>query len=157
MLKKVMLLNCLVEALRKWPPTIGTDRVCTIPFTIQPTKPDEKPVYLKPGDIIWLPSNGIHYDPKYWPNPHKFDPERFSDENKHAIQPYTYFPFGLGPRNCIGSRFALLEIKTIYFHILKNFEIVVTEKTQIPLTISKKSVNLAGENGIWLGLKPRKV
>lgn len=53
-------------------------------------------------DIIWIPVAGIHRDEQYYPNSLKFDPERFSDENKNKIQPFTYLPFGSGPRNCIG-------------------------------------------------------
>ena len=44
----------------------------------------------------------IHHDPKIYENHDKFDPERFSDENKHKIKPSTFIPFGFGPRNCIG-------------------------------------------------------
>lgn len=47
--------------------------------------------------------NCIHMDEKFYPNPEVFDPERFSDENKHKIQPFTFMPFGMGPRNCIGK------------------------------------------------------
>nr|XP_022908458.1 cytochrome P450 9e2-like [Onthophagus taurus]XP_022908459.1 cytochrome P450 9e2-like [Onthophagus taurus] len=143
------------ETLRKWPPAVGSDRVCNETFTIEPKNPGEKAITLQKGDIIWFPTNAIQRDPKYYPNPDKFDPERFSDENKHNIKPYTYLPFGLGPRNCIGSRFALLELKTIFFHLLRNFDLVVTEKTQIPLKLSKKSFNMIAENGMWIGLKPR--
>lgn len=46
---------------------------------------------------------GIQMDPEYYPNPDKFDPDRFSDENKSAVDPYTFLPFGIGPRNCIGN------------------------------------------------------
>ncbi|XP_063915549.1 cytochrome P450 9e2-like [Zophobas morio] len=143
------------ESLRKWPNPIAVDRVCTKPYTIEPKYPDEKPVHLETKAVIWLPTFGIHRDPQYYPDPKRFDPERFSDENRANIKPYTYLPFGSGPRNCIGSRFALLETKTLYFYILSHFEIVPVEKTQIPLVISKKQFNLTAENGFWLGLKRR--
>lgn len=45
----------------------------------------------------------IHRDPQYFQNPNKFDPERFSEENRHLIDLMTYMPFGYGPRNCIGK------------------------------------------------------
>lgn len=45
----------------------------------------------------------IHSDPEYYPEPEKFIPERFNEENKKNITPYTYFPFGDGPRTCIGE------------------------------------------------------
>lgn len=44
----------------------------------------------------------LHYDENYFPDPEKFIPHRFSDENKGNIKPFTYMPFGVGPRNCIG-------------------------------------------------------
>lgn len=58
---------------------------------------------MKPGEGLWLPIYAIHRDPQYYPNPKKFDPERFSDENKGNINPLAYLPFGVGPRNCIGK------------------------------------------------------
>ncbi|KAJ3645296.1 hypothetical protein Zmor_022962 [Zophobas morio] len=143
------------ETLRKWPNAVASDRVCTKPYTIEPKYPDEKPVHLKIKDAVWFPVFGIHRDPQYYPEPERFDPERFNDENKVNISPYTYMPFGVGPRNCIGSRFALLETKTLFFYILSHFEIVPVEKTQIPLVLSKKQLNMAAENGFWLGLKRR--
>lgn len=97
----------------------------------------------------------LHRDPKYFPNPEKFDPERFSDENKHKIVPFSYVPFGSGPRNCIASRFALLEIKTLFVYLLSKLDFIVIEKTQIPIKISKTQFNMATEKGIWLGMKPR--
>lgn len=58
---------------------------------------------LKSGDIIYNLVNSLHMDPKYYPNPDVFDPDRFSDENKHKINPFAFTPFGAGPRNCIGK------------------------------------------------------
>lgn len=55
------------------------------------------------GDLILIPVIGIHLDPKYFADPDKFDPERFNDNNKRNILPYSYIPFGVGPRNCIGK------------------------------------------------------
>ncbi|XP_017770162.1 PREDICTED: cytochrome P450 9e2-like [Nicrophorus vespilloides] len=144
------------ETLRKWPSAIAADRVCVKPYTIPAVKESEKPVHLKVGDILWLPIIALHYDSEYYPNPDTFDPDRFSEENKHNINSSTYLPFGIGPRNCIGSRFALMETKTIFFHILSKFEITVVKETVVPIQINKKQFNILAEGGWWLGLKPRK-
>ncbi|KAI2474032.1 hypothetical protein C4B38_000117 [Diabrotica virgifera virgifera] len=125
----------LSETLRKWPNMPVVERVCTKPLTIPPVLPHEKPLHIKVGQLITIVSYGFHRDPKYFPNPEVFDPERFSAENKEDIKQYTYIPFGLGPRNCIGARFALMETKLFFFYILKNFKIVPTNKTEIPLVI----------------------
>ncbi|XP_017782407.1 PREDICTED: cytochrome P450 9e2-like [Nicrophorus vespilloides] len=143
------------ETLRKWPSGIVTDRVCVKPYTIPSTRSNESAVHLKVGDHVWLPIAGLNYDEKYFPDPKVFSPERFSEENRHDIDPSTYCPFGLGPRNCIGSRFALMEVKTLFFHILHKFEFTVVNKTVIPIEISKTQFNLNASSGYWLGLKPR--
>ena len=143
------------EALRKWPSSVAVDRVCTKPYTIEAKYPDERPLLLEKNAVVWLPIFGLHRDPNHYPEPECFDPERFNDRNKINIKPYTYLPFGSGPRNCIGSRFALLEIKTLFFYILSHFRIVPVEKTPIPLVISKKKFNLTAEKGFRLGLKRR--
>lgn len=58
---------------------------------------------MQPGEGIWIPIYAIHHDPQYFPEPKKFDPERFSDDNKSSINPLSFIPFGVGPRNCIGK------------------------------------------------------
>jgi cytochrome P450 family 6 len=58
---------------------------------------------LREGTPVYIPVMGIHYDPKYYPEPDKFDPERFTEENTNSRPHYTYFPFGEGPRICIGK------------------------------------------------------
>ncbi|CAH0564726.1 unnamed protein product [Brassicogethes aeneus] len=143
----------VAETLRKWPVVVAVDRICTKPYTIEPRTPEEKPISLEKNTVVLVPIFAIHRDPKFYPEPEKFDPERFSDENKNKIVPYTYLPFGAGPRNCIGSRFAILEIKVLFYHILSNFKIVPVEKTVIPLKLSKKSFNLMSDGGFWFGLE----
>jgi cytochrome P450 family 9 len=141
------------ETLRKWPASVLTDREVSKEFTIQPTKPGEKPLFLEKGIVCLLPIFAIHRDPRFYPEPEKFDPERFNNENKHKINPTMYMPFGAGPRNCIGSRFALLEAKLIMFHLLKKFQVVTVGKTPVPLVLDKVQINLDAEGGMWLGLK----
>lgn len=92
-----------LETLRKWTPGFQTDRVCVKEYTIKPVRPDEIPCMIPKEMQVFIPIRAIHYDAKYFPNPNKFDPERFSEHNKRTIIPGSYMPFGVGPRNCIGK------------------------------------------------------
>ncbi|XP_059622551.1 cytochrome P450 9e2-like [Phlebotomus argentipes] len=141
------------ESLRYWPPGIALDRLCVEPYIM---KVDGKSYEMKVGESILIPVVSLHHDPKYFPNPSKFDPERFNEENKYKITPFTYLPFGVGPRNCIGSRFALMETKAILYHILTKFTFEVSEKTQVPLKLAKAGLQVQPERGFWVNLKPRR-
>lgn len=100
-LQKMKYLDMVVaESLRKWPPSFVIERQCTKPYTV--VENDGREVHIPKDEVVYVPVTGIHHDPEYYPNPEKFDPERFSDENKANIQSFTYLPFGSGPRNCIG-------------------------------------------------------
>jgi len=66
-----------------------------------------------------LPQWAVHRDPRWWDNPEIFRPERFASD---ADWPeYAYFPFGGGPRHCIGMRFARMEMKTVLATILSKY------------------------------------
>ncbi|KAG5671810.1 hypothetical protein PVAND_001985 [Polypedilum vanderplanki] len=153
-IQKMKYLDAVIsETLRKWPGAPVTDRICVKDYEL---KYDNKCIKFEANKTIMLiPIWSIHRDPKYYQNPDKFDPERFNDENKKLIDPDTYLPFGVGPRNCIGSRFALMEIKTIFYYLLLNFSIEVTEKTQIPLEFEKTPFAIKPKKGIWVELRPR--
>lgn len=141
------------ETLRKWPPVIAIDRHCTKSYVMETS--EGKKVQLNPGDGLWFPIHSLHHDPQYYPNPGKFDPERFSEENKGNINPNTYLPFGIGPRNCIGSRFALMEAKAIYFHLLSSFIIEPSPKTQNPIKLKNESFSSVPEKGNWVQFRAR--
>ncbi|EAT41567.1 AAEL006815-PA [Aedes aegypti] len=142
------------ESLRKWPPGIVADRYCTKDYQF---KDGPGSFLIEKGTSLWIPTIAIHNDPRYYPNPDKFDPERFSDENKSKINPAAYIPFGVGPRNCIGSRLALMEMKSVVYYLLREFSFEPTEKTQIPLKLTMSGFTLQGEKGVWLEFKPRSI
>lgn len=142
------------ETLRKWPPAVQLDRLCVKDYEYNDG--DKYNFKIEKGTGLIFPTYGIHNDPKFYANPAKFDPERFNDENKGNIQPGTYLPFGIGPRNCIGSRFALMEAKAILYYMLLNFSIEPNENTQIPLKFNKSFLSMHTEKGLHLELKPRK-
>ncbi|EAA43283.1 AGAP012295-PA [Anopheles gambiae str. PEST] len=139
------------ETLRKWSPSPGTDRMCNQDYTI-PGDPD---IVIPKGATVFIPIAGLHYDPRFYPDPDRFDPERFNDENKHKIPLGAYLPFGIGPRNCIASRFALMEVKAIVYHILLNYELKRSERTSVPVKLAKGFSPLKPENGMYLKFNPR--
>ncbi|XP_014801689.1 PREDICTED: cytochrome P450 3A9-like [Calidris pugnax] len=111
-------------------------------------------VTIPKGTIVMIPPYTLHRDPEYWPNPEEFRPERFSKENKESIDPYTYLPFGAGPRNCIGMRFALLTLKVAVVALLQHFTFQTCKETQIPLKLKSQGL-LTPEKPIMLKLVPR--
>ncbi|XP_012230909.2 cytochrome P450 9e2-like [Linepithema humile] len=156
-LSKMVYMDMVVsETLRKYPPVLLIDRLCVKNYELPPSQPGYKSVTVKSNDVMMIPVYGLHHDPKYFPSPQKFDPERFSDENKDNIFPYTYLPFGHGPRKCIGNRFALMETKLLIAHLLRKFIIKTTEKTVEPVVFDKKEFTLKPVGGFWIGLEKRK-
>ncbi|XP_061377109.1 probable cytochrome P450 9f2 [Danaus plexippus] len=149
-------LDCVLnETSRKWSAALIMDRACTIPYELPPPREGLKPVQLQPGDVVYNMVNCIHMDPIYHPSPEKFEPERFSDENKHKIKPFTYMPFGMGPRICIGIRFAQLEIKILIFELLLNFKIVKCPKTMDPVVLKPDTFNIQPKDDSIVRFVPR--
>ncbi|KAJ8344911.1 hypothetical protein SKAU_G00291040 [Synaphobranchus kaupii] len=88
------------------------------------------------GTVVTVPTFALHRDPKLWESPETFKPERFSKDNKDSIDPYTFLPFGIGPRNCIALRFALLVMKLVVVKLLQNFDLETCKETELPLELS---------------------
>ncbi|XP_050684344.1 cytochrome P450 9e2-like isoform X2 [Leptidea sinapis] len=149
-------LECVLnEALRKWSVALALDRMCTKTYELPPPREGGKPYTMKPGDLLLCTVNSIHMDPKYFPDPKAFNPDRFLEENKHKIKPFTFLPFGAGPRNCIGIRFAMMELKVLLFHLVANFEIQKCEKTQDPAELAPLDLIIAAKGGSWVKFVPR--
>ncbi|CAO2630596.1 Cytochrome P450 3A31 [Lemmus lemmus] len=100
-------------------------------------------VFIPKGSIVMIPIFSLHRDPQYWPEPEEFRPERFSKEKKGSIDPYVYMPFGNGPRNCIGMRFALMNMKLALTKLLQNFSFQPCKETQV----RKKTISV--NNVLW--------
>lgn len=141
--------NFISETLRMYPPAVRTERRAAHDYKL----PDSDLVLPK-GTVVTIPVYSIHHDEEYWPEPEKFDPDRFLPENKQKQNPYAWQPFGHGPRNCIGMRFALMEAKAAIAHMVHNFDFAPCKKTHIPMVFSK-SGNLKPVDGMWLNVRAR--
>ncbi|XP_051018873.1 cytochrome P450 3A11-like [Acomys russatus] len=139
-----MVLN---ETLRIYPITNRIERVCKKDIEMEG-------VFIPKGSIVMAPSYALHHDPQHWPEPEEFRPERFSKENKSNIDPYVYLPFGNGPRNCIGMRFGLMNMKLALIKVLQDFSFQPCKETQIPLKLSRH-VLIKPEKPIVLKIVPR--
>uniref|UniRef100_T1J9Q9 Cytochrome P450 n=1 Tax=Strigamia maritima TaxID=126957 RepID=T1J9Q9_STRMM len=119
------------ETLRKYPPALRLDRICS--------EDDYKMngINIRKGIQVIIPVYAIHHNPEFYPNPNVFDPERFSPENKAKRNPFTYLFFGAGPRNCIAKRFALMEAKLVVVHMLYNYRFQTCKETEYPIKMYK--------------------
>jgi len=152
-INRMKYLNAVVnETLRLHPIASFIDRQCIKETELPPATSDGKPIRLKPGDFIWFPIFSLHRDPKYYPQPDKFDPERFVNGD---VDNSVYMPFGIGPRICIGNRFALMEAKVMLFYLLWRCDLEPDVKTRIPMVYSKKIPGPLPDNGFWLKLRAR--
>ena len=98
------LLSFLVftETLRKYPIFPLVDRLSCSDYEL-PAPKGKGTVTLPAGTGVFIPIFVLHHDKTYYPEPEKFDPDRFTEENINSRPKYTYIPFGEGPRICVGK------------------------------------------------------
>lgn len=113
----------LNESMRLFPPAWITDR--------QNVEDDNLGQFnIKKGTLIGVSFYELHRNPKYWENPEEFNPERFlGEQRKHSMQ--YFYPFGAGPRMCIGAGFAIYEMCLAISHIVERYKIVSVEETAL--------------------------
>lgn len=115
-LKKLKYLDCVIkEALRLCPSVPFIGRQTTKQFKLGNHE-------IPSGSVIFVLIYQLHRDSKIYPRPELFNPDRFLPENMIGRHPFAYVPFSAGPRNCIGQKFAMAEMKTILLHLIRNFE-----------------------------------
>ncbi|XP_043470023.1 uncharacterized protein LOC122503517 [Leptopilina heterotoma] len=148
--------RCVKESLRLYP------SVATIGRAV--TEDQQLKNYLIPaGSMINIHIFDLHRDPNYWPNPLVFDPDRFLPNNVQNRHPFAYVPFSAGSRNCIGQKFATLELKVLISHLLENFKMstnAITNEIKLiqdlvitpaePIRVKFTSIRVALVNGTCL-------
>nr|QEP99752.1 cytochrome CYP6AB51 [Glyphodes pyloalis] len=106
------------ESMRHFPALGHLMRVCTTKY-----KFSDIDLSIDPGVRVVVPVKALHMDPKYWDSPEEFCPERFHPDNLTIKQKSVYFPFGEGPRNCIGSRLGLMQSLAGLAAVLSRFSV----------------------------------
>lgn len=103
------------------------------------------------GDVIQPDIFSLHYDQELWgpESPHEFIPERHASKR----HPIAYMPFGQGPRNCLGMRFALMEIKLCLTHLLHHYTILMSDKTENSFKIRETLVIQPG--AVYIRIRKR--
>lgn len=145
-LKEMTYLEQVVnETLRKYPPIGNLFRVANEPYQLSSLN-----TVLEKGTTLMIPIYSIHHDPDIYPNPDQFDPDRFTPDAINGRHSHSFLPFGDGPRNCIGMRFGLLEVKFGVAQLLSRLRLTVNERTKVPLEIDPKSSLMEVKGNIWL-------
>ncbi|KAL0819292.1 hypothetical protein ABMA28_008529 [Loxostege sticticalis] len=117
--KEMSYLDCVFkEGMRLFPALGHLLRECTNQYTFK-----DLGFTIDPGVKATVPVKALHMDPKYWDNPEEFRPERFLPDQFTAKQKAVYFPFGEGPRNCIGSRLGLMQSLAGLAAVLSRFTV----------------------------------
>jgi cytochrome P450 len=109
-------MRAIKEAMRLYPPAYAVGRLAAADREIGR--------YTIPaGSFVVVSQYATHRHPRFWKNPEAFEPARFTPEREAARHPFAYFPFGAGPRSCIGARFAMLEATIAVAVLLQRFRL----------------------------------
>ena len=117
----------LREVLRLFPAINLLSRYCSETVTAS------NGVVIPKGCQVYIPIYNIQRNPVFWPNPDKFDPERFGPNAKVPYDSATFLAFGDGPRMCPGRQYSHIKIKMALISMLRDFKFVKTEETDVPL------------------------
>jgi cytochrome P450 family 6 len=139
------------ESLRKYPAAEVLLRKVERDYQVPGTKH-----IIEKGTNVYIPVFGIQRDPNIFPNPETFDPDRFTEENVAKRHPFSYLPFGEGPRNCIGARFGIMQTRLGIISVLRNFQVLSCADTPDTIQLKKRSFVVASEHDLIVQVKPAK-
>ncbi|GFY67265.1 cytochrome P450 4V2 [Trichonephila inaurata madagascariensis] len=107
------------------------------------------------GSNCFILISSLHKDKEVFPDPEKFDPDRYLPENFAKIPEYAYIPFSAGPRSCIGQKFAVMEMKTVISSILRNYTIESLDSRDKVLPMNQ--ITLHPSMHIRVRINPRRI
>ncbi|CAH0393419.1 unnamed protein product [Bemisia tabaci] len=150
-LQRMAYLECVIkETMRLFPALPVMARVAQQNTTLSDNS------FLPKGCTVVAFIYSLHRDPRYFPEPNRFWPERFLPENSGNRHPYSYIPFAAGARNCIGQKYAMLQMKTILSTVLREFRILPSQKMPNMDSIRLLMTStLRSKTGCWVRLQPR--
>lgn len=110
--------------------------------------------YLIPkGSLIEICTHVMHRNPRYFPDPTRFDPERFDTAAEKNLPKTAYLPFGAGPRYCIGQMFATMEIQIILAMVLQRYKLTLVPGQEV---VAMPLVALRPRDGVRMVVEPRR-
>jgi cytochrome P450 len=128
----------ICEGLRLYPPFWMIDRMAVADDRVGD-------VVIPRGSMVIVYVYGAHHAGRYWQDPETFDTDRFTKENDKLRAPFTYLPFGAGPRGCIGGNYAMLQMLMILSVLLRKYDFQLTPGQEI---VARPMVILRPKNGI---------
>jgi cytochrome P450 len=135
----------LQEAMRLYPP------VCT--FSRSVVQDDEILGFrVRAGSVIAINPYMMHHHPKFWPDPERFDPDRFLESESAGRHKYLYIPFGAGPRGCIGRDFAMIELTMAIVMVLQRYSLSLVPNQVVH---KKATITLCPDPGVQVTLRAR--
>jgi cytochrome P450 len=140
----------LMESMRLYPPSWAIGRQAIKDYSIN------KKYTIPSGSVIIMSQYLMHHDDRYFPNPEKFNPDRWSLKFKTSIPRFSYFPFGGGPRSCIGESLAWVEGIIVLANIVNKWEITLEDENAAAANIKLQPlVTLRPRNGIRMRISKR--
>ncbi|KAH7954485.1 hypothetical protein HPB49_019140 [Dermacentor silvarum] len=146
--KKLKYMGSVVdETLRLYPPGLS--------FVTRQAKEDYvyNGILFKAGTCFMVPQYQVQRDPRYWPNPLEFKPERHSSDNEAALKKTAYTAFGVGPRQCVGTRLSLLEMRYVAGKMLQKYRLELGPSQKGTMELGQYAMVSTPANGPWILLR----